>query len=363
MVHPMTPYVKIDVQKVKQNVNRMVTTLRKHNINHRPHVKTHKIVELAKLEVESGAIGISCATLTELEVMAKNGIKNILLAYPLIGEEQCEKLCDILSTYDFEFTTIVDSETGISGLGNIGKRLNRPIKVYVDIDSGGHREGIQSSEVIPFVKKVVKNKWLHFTGLFTYFGHIYQFAKTDHPRKTSEEANILIKHKELLEKEGIKVEHLSGGSTVSSHYPEQLAGLTESRAGNFIFYDMNAVHLGIVNPENCALRVVAQVVSKPLPGKATIDAGSKALTTDDPLKGDAYGYVITNPSLKIINLNEEHGYVVYNPEETKVEIGDLVEIIPNHACVVTNLANQVFLYEGDQLLKAIEVAARGRNYW
>lgn len=362
MDEPMTPFIKIDIQKVKDNINRMTSSLAKYNIRHRPHIKTHKSVELAKLELKAGAVGITCATLSELEIMVKGGISNILLAFPLIGKEQYDKLYDILNKYDFEFTTIVDSEPGIRGLAQIGKRLNRSINVYVDIDSGGHREGVQSEDVLEFTKKVIDTKYLHFKGLFTYYGHIYKYDKKEHKEKTKEEANILIRHKHLLEENGIEVSVLSGGSTVSSNYPEQLQGITESRAGNFIFYDMNAVHLGLVDPEHCALRVVAKVVSTPVPGKASIDAGSKALSTDQPLKGDAYGYIINRPELKIVNLNEEHGFIEYDPKLSTVQVGDIVEIIPNHACVVPNLANKAFLFESEQLIKAINIDARGRNY-
>lgn len=309
MVQPMTPYVKIDELKVRKNIKNMVNSLSKNNIEHRPHIKSHKSVELAKLEIQGGAIGISCATLTELEVMAAAGIDNILLAFPLIGAPQWEKLYQILSTYHFEFTTIVDSEEGLIGLNKVGERLNEKINVYIDIDSGGHREGIQSEDVLSFAKNILQSEWLNLTGLFTYYGHIYQYEGKDHADKAQEEASILVNHQKMLEENGIQIENLSGGSTASSNHPEQLVGITESRAGNFIFYDMNAVHLGVATLEECGLSVVAKVVSKPLAGKVTIDAGSKALTTDKPLKGDAYGYVISHPGLKIVNLNESVFFV------------------------------------------------------
>lgn len=359
----ITPYVKIDLKKVRSNIEFMVDNLKKNGIEHRPHVKPHKSIELAKLQIESGAAGIACASLSELEVMAKGGLPNILLAIPLIGYDQWEKLYNILDTYDFQFTTISDSEFGLTGLSEIGRRLQRPIDILVDVDSGGHREGIQSDQVLDFARKVESNPWLTFKGLFTYYGHIYQYENSRHAELAKEEAVILLEQKEKLEENGIQVKVLSGGSTVSSMNAESLKGITESRAGNYIFFDMNAVHLGIVGPEQCALKVVAKVISKPIPGKATIDAGSKAITSDQPLKEDAYGYISNNPDLKILKLNEEHGFIEYDPKKVQVEIGDEVEIIPNHACVVPNLYNQVFLKEDDNKgLRSMAVDARGRNY-
>lgn len=358
----ITPYVKIDMNQVENNIGKMTTSLAEFHISHRPHVKPHKMVEFAQLELELGAQGITCATLSELEVMARGGIGSILLAIPLIGEDQWNRLYEILSKYDFTFITLVDSETGLKGLDHVGERLKRKINVLVDIDSGGHREGIQPADTLNFVKKVKENSWLNFKGIFTYFGHIYGFSAEQQPEKAREEAKILIEQKQKLEAEGITVEILSGGSTVSSKYPEMLEGITESRAGNFIFHDMNAVHLEIATVDECALRLVAKVISIPMKGKATIDAGSKSMTTDQAISGDLYGYVVSNPELKIVKLNEEHGFVEYDPSKVEVNVGDIVEIIPNHACVVPNLFNEIFLFRENEFVKSLEVDARGRNY-
>ncbi|NEU31634.1 amino acid processing protein [bacterium LRH843] len=358
----ITPYVKIDFSKVKNNISSMVISLANHHISHRPHIKPHKSVEFARLQIESGAIGITCATLTELDVMAKGGIDNILLAIPLIGEDQWNRLYDILSTYSFTFMIVVDSEIGMNGLAEIGKRLKRPINVLVAIDGGSHREGIQPENAVDFINKVVRREWLNFKGLFTYYGQIYQYDYVEQPRKAKDEASILLDVQKRVVAEVRHFDVLSGGSTVSSKYPEQLKGLTESRAGNYIFYDMNAVHLGIAELGQCALRVIAKVISIPIEGRATIDAGSKALSTDQPIKGSDYGYIVNKPELRIVKVNEEHGFIEYDPEKIDVSIGDMIEIIPNHACVIPNLYNQVFLFENDRMIKKIPVDARGRNY-
>lgn len=362
MIEPMTPYVNINLDQVKQNLNQMIVNLSSQDICHRPHVKTHKSVELAKMAIDAGAIGVTCATLTELEIMAKGGIDNILLAFPIITKQHLNKLYEILNQFDIEFTTIVDSDLGIKGLNLVGERLNRKINVLLDIDSGGHREGVQSEDVLPFANKIIARNWLRFSGLFTYFGHIYNYDQKYHEEKTLEEANILLKYKQILEANEINVSKLSGGSTVSSNHPKQLKGITESRAGNFIFYDMNAVHLGIVTPAQCALRVISTIVSIPIPGKATIDAGSKALSTDRSLNNNDYGYIQNKPELHLVNLNEEHGFLEYDPDKVELKVGDKVEIIPNHSCVIPNLHNQVFISESNLPLRPLKIDARYRNY-
>ncbi|WP_017186165.1 alanine racemase [Alkalibacillus haloalkaliphilus] len=357
----ITPYVKLDQKKIDRNIIEMIDGLKKYGIDHRPHVKPHKSVEIANLQLERGAIGITCATLTEVEVMAAHGFDDILLAIPLIGDDQWEKLNSILSKYPINFKTIVDSRYGIEGLNRIGMLLNQKINVLIDIDSGGHREGIQLDDLVSFYREVESKEFVAYNGLFTYYGHIYAYPHEEHPEKTREEAAILKEGKEVLQNIGVESPVLSGGSTGSSVNPEQLEGITESRAGNYVFYDMNAVHAGIITPDRCALRVVAKVISKPLEGKATIDAGSKAITSDMPLKGSDFGYVVSNPELTIVKLNEEHGFVEYNPDETTVEVGEYVEIIPNHACVIPNLYHEVFVSH-DNDLKPLTVDARGRKY-
>lgn len=149
----ITPYVKINLNKVKANIQFMINQLRKYDIDHRPHIKPHKNIELAKLQLDMGAIGVTCASLSEMEVMVKGGIKNILLAMPLIGDEHWEKLYNVLHSHDVEFITIVDSKLGIEGLAKVGERLERPLHILVDVDSGGHREGIQSEDVLSLWKK------------------------------------------------------------------------------------------------------------------------------------------------------------------------------------------------------------------
>lgn len=357
----MTPYVKINLTKARENIVEMQNKLKKVNIKHRPHIKTHKSVQLAKIEIESGAIGVSCATLTELEVMVEGGIGNILLAFPIIGDLKLKKLYEILHGKSIEFTTIVDSIEGIKGLNKIGERLNSKVKVLLDIDSGGHRGGVQSDSVLEYVNIIQNHKWLDFEGLFIYYGHIYSYPNELHREKAKEEADILLKHKSELEDQGINVSTLSVGSTLSSNNAEQLKGVTESRAGNFIFYDMNAVHKGIVEVEQCALRVIATVVSTPIPGKATIDAGSKSISTDLSVGDNNYGYIVNNPQLNLVKLNEEHGFIEYDINETKLNIGDQIEIIPNHSCVIPNLHHQVFLIEGESI-SPLEIDARYRNY-
>lgn len=357
-----TPYVKINIDKVETNIKNMMGKLNEQGINHRPHIKPHKNIDLAKLQLNNGACGITCATLYEVKVMAENGISDILLAFPIVGKENLSILKNLLKKHDFTFTTIVDSEKGVKDLSILGESLNVSINVLVDIDSGAHREGIQLEELIFFAHYIYQLPNVRLKGLFTYNGQIYGKSKSEMSKSAYKEAQILKTGKQRLEDEGYKVDTLSAGSTVSSLYPAQLKGITESRAGNYIFYDMNAIHSEIATMNNCALTIIAQVISLPYPGHATIDAGSKAMTSDDPLKGNEYGKIINKENIKIIKLNEEHGFLTYDTNKVNLSVGDRVEIIPNHACVVPNLHESVFIFRNEEFVERLITHARGRLY-
>ncbi|MFZ4451426.1 alanine racemase [Salibacterium aidingense] len=358
-----TPYIKINLDQMEKNIDNMVSQLNKFGISHRPHIKPHKSIDFADLQIEKGAEGISCATLYEVEIMARAGIKDILLAYPIIGKAKLDYLKDILKDSSFQFTTIVESEKGAEDLSKLGEALQVPICVLLDIDGGGHREGVQpGQDVQRFASYLQTLPGLNLKGLFTYNGDIYGKEKEDMKVSARTEAQLLLKEKERLENNGIFIGTLSAGSTISSHLSEELDGITESRAGNYIFYDMNAVHSGVVTTDECALTIISQVVSIPYWGHATMDAGSKTMTTDDPLRGKQYGKVINRPGINIVKLNEEHGFLKYNPEETSLQIGDTLEIIPNHACVVPNLHHEIFGIRNGNLERRYQINARGRHY-
>lgn len=353
---PITPYVALDLGQLKKNVQGMTNKLIEQNIEHWPHIKTHKSVELAKFEIECGAKGITCATLHEANVMAAGGIKNILLAYPMIGKEKCESFIQLAKKINLR--TIVDSIQGASQLAKSASENNIVIECYIAIDYGAHREGIQQENLETFALAINKLMGLKIIGVFTYAGTIYQYRHEPEIRKiANSEAQLLLNSIERLNKIGITAQRTSGGSTLSSFYADELYGITESRAGNFIFGDMNAINSGIYNYKDCALTICTTVISIPIPGYATIDAGTKTLTSDQSTE-KGYGYIIEYPAMELVKLNEEHGYLRYDPEKIKINIGDELHIIPNHSCVIANLTNKIYAYKNGMLDHIIEPNAR-----
>lgn len=356
-----TPYVALDMDIMEKNINAMMSGLARNNIQHWPHIKTHKSVRLAKLEQQLGASGITCAKLSEAEVMAEGGITSILLAYPLVGENKCQRFAEL--SRQINIRTIIDSLVGAEGLSKAAVKNGLQFNIDIAIDFGAHREGIQSDQLLDFAKQVAGLPGLQIKGLFTYAGTIYQYRQeADIRRAAREEATLLINSRDILNANGFNIEILSGGSTLSSFYADELSGITESRAGNFIFGDMNAINAGIYTPDNCALTVCTTVVSTPLPGYATIDAGTKSLTSDLSSRADSYGYIKEYPEVQLVKLNEEHGYLRYDPEKVTLSIGQQLHIIPNHCCVVANLVDEIYGFRNGEYRETITIDARGKSY-
>lgn len=293
--------------------------------------------------------------------MAEGGITSILLAYPLIGEDKCQRFADLARKITIR--TIIDSVAGAEGLSKAAVKNDLQFNVDIAIDFGAHREGIQPDQLLPFAKHVASLPGLQINGVFTYAGTIYQYhEEADIRRAAREEAALLINSRDLLNANGFEITILSGGSTLSSFYADELAGITESRAGNFIFGDMNAINGGIYTPDDCALTICATVVSIPLPGYATIDAGTKSLTSDLSSKAGSYGYIQEHPDMQLVKLNEEHGYLRYDPEKIALAIGQQIHIIPNHCCVVANLVDEIIAFRSGKYSETITIDARGKSY-
>lgn len=357
-----TPYITIDLTKVDHNIQQMIERLRAAGIDHWPHFKTHKSVELAQRQLELGAKGITVAKIAEAEVLAEAGVGPIFIAYSIVGEEKLNRLQTLMQSSHIR--TTVDSREVAAGLSAVGERLGSKVEVLIEIDGGSHRGGVQPGPaVLEFARQIHDLPGIEIVGVFAYTGQIYGAASEAEIQQFARgEAAILTEAAQLLREHGFPVTVLSGGSTPSSFYAEHMAGITESRAGNYIFCDMNAVHLGLVQPEDCALRIGCTIISTPLPGRATIDAGTKTITSDLSNRGSTYGYILGKPDVRIVKLNEEHGFLEFDPARHQFNIGDRLEIIPNHSCVIPNLNDAIMGQSGDGVTRSIRIDARGKNY-
>jgi D-serine deaminase-like pyridoxal phosphate-dependent protein len=355
-----TPAVIVDLDIVERNISEMADLVKKAGIKHRPHIKTHKSVYFAQKQQEAGAVGITCAKIGEAEVMAEAGIDDILIAFPIIGEDKLERLYHLAQKV--KLTCCVDSVEAAKALSDVGIRLSKKLPVYIEVDGGIQRCGRQpGADTLEFAQSINGFPGIEIIGILSYAGQIYgENVRERIEEIAAEEASTIYMTAELLQESGIPIQELSGGSSISSKFPDQLKGLTEVRAGNYIFHDRAQLSTGMVTVEQCALRIIVTVVSASAPGRAIIDAGSKTLTTDLVTFGNGYGYIIEQPEVEIYKLNEEHGYLRFDPS-IQLRVGQRLTIIPNHSCVISNLCDEVIGVRGDKIIKAILIDARGKN--
>jgi D-serine deaminase-like pyridoxal phosphate-dependent protein len=360
--HLSTPAVHVDLDIAERNIHRAVTGLAAVGVAHRPHIKVHKSVHFAKTQLAMGCKGITCAKLGEAEVMADGGITDILLAFPMIGPDKLERYGALASRPGLTLRTIINSLEGARGLSALGEKLGRKLQVLVEIDGGINRGGIRLDASLEEYASAVKAlPGIAIVGVEYYGGDIYGCKTREEIRlRARREGAEVVSCAERLRALGLCMDILSAGSSFSLMFPEELKGITEVRAGNYIFNDGALLSLGLVSVDDCALRVRSTVVSRQDANHAIIDAGSKTLTSDRVGGWDSFGCIAGDPAIEIYKLNEEHGFL-QSKQPIPFKVGDVISVIPNHSCVVPNLADEVYGMRNGKFEELIKIDARGRN--
>ena len=338
-----TPVPVIDLDRLEANIHRLQAYLDEHKIASRPHIKTHKIPEIARMQVDAGAVGITCQKVSEAEVMAEAGFNDIFIPYNIIGASKLDRLMSLASRIDVSVTA--DSAYTIRGLSEAAQENGLTLTVLVECDNGAHRCGVQSPQEAAELARLIKSQPnLHFGGLMTFPTNEYL---DDFVRET----------RSLLKEDDLPIERVSGGGTPSMWQAHTHLELTEYRAGIYVYGDRMSLRSGAVTLDTCALKIIATVVSRPTSERGILDAGSKTLSSDlHDL--DGYGYICEYPEAKIYALSEEHGHVDFSACARKPEIGERLSIIPNHCCTVTSLFDEMIGARGDQVEVRWNVAAR-----
>ena len=339
-----TPVPVVDLDILRANILRLQSYLDEHGIANRPHIKTHKIPEIAQMQMDAGAVGITCQKLSEAEVMADAGFRDIFLPYNIIGAAKLAKLMALAAKVTLSVTA--DSAFVTRGLSDAAHAAGLTLTVLVECDTGAQRCGVQSpQEAADLARLIARSPGLHFGGLMTY-------------PNTNSLGEFVRATRALLQTDGLTIERVSGGGTPTMWDVHSIPEITEHRAGIYVYGDRLTLRSGSVKPEDCSLRVLTTIVSRPTAERGIIDAGSKSLSTD--LHGlDGYGLICDYPEAKIYALSEEHGHVDFSACASKPEIGERLSIIPNHCCVVSNLVDEVVGQRGGLVEVVWKVAARG----
>jgi len=355
-----TPALLIERGIVEKNILRMQRLADDNRLTLRPHIKAHKMPFLALKQIAAGAGGVAVAKLSEAEIMIKNGLDDIQVANQVVGPTKIERLFCL--SRDAKISCAVDSLVNASELSAFFEKHGQKIDVFIEIDTGLKRCGLASQkEIVMLARQLLKLKGVNFRGIMTHAGHAYAAAgKREVAEIGKHEGRFMVETAGLIRAAGVTVSEISVGSTPTAPHAASVPGVTEIRPGNYIFNDMMQVALGTVTVENCALTVLATIISLPAKNRAVIDAGSKALALDKGAHGNellkGFGHILKKKAT-IERLSEEHGIVDFDRE--KFLPGEKVRIIPNHACPVVNLFDFAYLVDGRKVIALIPIEARG----
>jgi D-serine deaminase-like pyridoxal phosphate-dependent protein len=353
--------VLVDLDILEENVAGMAQFAAEHGVHLRPHAKSHKTLEIAARQRAAGAAGLTVAKLDEAEAFLQAGFDDLFVANEVVGIDKWQRLVDMQARGRVSIG--IDSGVAADGLNTVAARAGTTIAVLIEVDSGLGRAGIKPGEaVLALAEQLTRFNSLNLRGLFTHAGHAYGAASPQELQQIGQqEGQQLVASAELLRRHGIACEVVSVGSTPTALHSGAIPGVTEMRPGNYVFYDRMQVGLGVTSLDRCALTVLTRVISRPKPSRAVLDAGSKTFALDRGAHGmDALaGYGQDQRSGLILQrLSEEHAVAELNDGQ-HVDIGDRLRIVPNHACTVANLTDQLVGVRGTQVSEIMPVLVRG----
>jgi len=344
-----TPALVIDLDIVEHNITKAQAYCDAAGIRNRPHIKTHKSPILAAMQRDAGAIGITCQKLGEAEVMADAGLDDILITYNLLGEEKIGRLGRLSA--EKTVTVAADNPVTISGLPMAARIAGRPINVVVECDSGRKRAGVETpGEAIDLAKMIASLPDLSFAG--------FVFYPPDKTVMSSQ--NFLHEAVSGVRAIGIEPRILSSGGSPNLGMLKEFHGITEHRAGTYIYNDRMMMAHKMATLDECALHVYATVVSRAGEERGILDAGSKTLTSDTGGGLDGFGLIREYPLGRISGSSEEHGMLDLSKTNERPGVGTIVRIIPNHVCVVVNMFDRYVIVRGERLVGEIDIPARGK---
>lgn len=358
-----TPCIIIDVGQAKANIQAMQAIADAAGCKLRPHIKTHKIPYFARMQLEAGASGITCAKVSEAEVMADGGLKDIFIAYPMVGGFRIQRAIELSKRLD-RLILAVDSLECAEKLNEAARENDVCLEVRLEIDTGAGRTGVPMDRAVKLAVQISTMKWLRLTGIYTFKSLVYQGHPTaDNDLAAEEEGNMMAEIAENIRAAGVPIVDVSAGSSPTGAAVARTGKVNEIRPGTYIFKDQLLCNEKVAVPDEIAVRYVATVVSTQHDDYAVIDGGSKAFATDIPLECaphfyHGYAKVEGEPNLCLARMNEEHGILTAENGHTGLKVGDILTLIPIHVCTAINQQNSVYLLENGNLSK-VPVAARG----
>ena len=340
-----TPTLVADLDVLEQNIDGMATHCRQLGIPLRVHTKTHKVPEIAKLQIAAGSRGITCQKLGEAEVMVDAGIDDILIPYNIVGKPKLKRLTALVQRA--RITVALDSEETATGISQQAMADGCVVPVIVELDTGSGRCGVQSPQAAQHLaQQTMKMQGIDFQGIMTY--------------PSNARAKPFIEETlDLLSSDGIPVNIISGGGTGSEAASKEI-GCTETRSGSYVYEGITRIgNSEMLTPERCVLRVIVTVVSTPTPDRIIIDGGQKTFASYPPTP---YGHIVEYPDAKIYGMSVEHGHVNVSECSHPFKVGEQLSVIPLHQGMTSNLHDTLLGVRGDKVEVTWEIAGRGKVF-
>ena len=362
MIDVETPALLLDHDVMERNLKQMADRAKRLGVALRPHLKTHKCLELGRRQLAHGAKGVTVSTLFEAEAFARGGFTDLTWAFP-VDRTHVRRVQRIVGQGATLRVVLDDLETAkaVAGTG---------LHVWLKVDCGYHRAGVDPSSryALDVARELGAERGITFDGILSHSGHAYRTRSKDEAAQIAEqERQVMVWFAELLRKDGLPVRGVSVGSTPAMVAAKDLTGVTEARPGNYIFYDRTMVLIGCCEPRDVAVTVLATVVShQPGASHFVVDAGALSLSKDlgpshlglEPLFGEVKGH----PELKVASVSQEHGVIrAAAPAaiEGKFKVGQQVEIVPNHSCLTEAHFDEYNVVQGDRIMDRWHIE-RGR---
>jgi D-serine deaminase-like pyridoxal phosphate-dependent protein len=355
-----TPALVVDLPRLRANIGRVARAAAAAGLELRPHIKAHKTPEIARMQIEAGAAGLTAAKVSEAEAMVDGGMADVFIANEIVGEAKVRRLAGLARRA--RLSVACDSVAVADGYSSVFADEGLTVEVLIEADIGAHRCGVPPERAAELAAYMARLPGLRIVGVMGYAPMGYA-VRTSEEREAAaaEEAGMLAQVAAELASEGHEMRRISGGCTPTATCYLEGCGLTEIRSGTYVFYDMNQVDLGVVGVDDVAATILATVISNPSPGRAIVDAGSKALATQVKPLSPGYGFVKGNRGAVIDQLNDEHGYLSLTSAERDVVIGERIELIPPRVCTALNLYDELYLIEDGGVVERCRVTGRGKS--
>ena len=356
-----TPALVVDRAVMEYNIVQMAQRMKDLGVALRPHWKTSKMVEAARLQEQAGCVGFTCATPAEVECLLNHGYNDLTWAHQPVGSPKVAFA--VAANRRGRVRVALDSMEAAAPLSGAARAGGVVVPYLIEVDTGLGRAGIAPHQVVDLAGRLDRLEGLGLEGIITHEGHlrVHGRDREDLEKEGRSVGETMVGVADALRRGGFETGVVSVGSTPGSTSTPAVSGVTEARPGTYVFHDTNQVEMGSAPLRQCALTVAARVVSTPRSGAAIIDAGSKSLSSDGPLSGVGFGRVLNQDGayadIRFPRANEEHG-VLEGAGVEELEVGDMLRVVPNHACATVNMWSRALVVGEDGDLEEWKIRAR-----